>query len=334
MMKPAGWFQVGWSGDIAPGAVVAKTYFGQDIVIYRTDDGVLTALDAYCQHMGAHLGFGGTVCEDRIICPYHGWEWDREGRNVCIPYHDRPNRARRIPTWPVAERNGIVYLWHHWDRSAPDWEVPDVFESQGDHVSGLTYHDCHPDGEIRFGAGTLDPYVVLDNAADPAHFKFVHHTKSIPVVVRSDPDGHLFRVKLGFGSRWRTDPDNARSDALDILEVGVGLSFTALGGEQLPYAVIVLATTPIDDETSEMFQTVWLEHADGDEEPAQLARRMHHATHQLPYDIAIWENQRYLERPAWTASEVRGFTALRRWAERFYDTSTSAPEHITHAALR
>jgi hypothetical protein len=45
---------------------------------------------------------------------------------------------------------------------------------------------------------------------------------------------------------------------------------------------------------------------------------MHHATHQLPRDIEIWEHQRYVERPAWAANEVRGFQALRRWASGFY----------------
>jgi hypothetical protein len=185
-------------------------------------------------------------------------------------------------------------------------------------VAAREYHDAHPDGQIRFGARTLNPYVVLDNAADPAHFRFVHETQSIPVVVHSEPDGPLFRVRLGFGSSWKRDPAHARGDALDILEVGVGLSFTALGGAHLPFVVIVLSTTPIDDTTSEMFQTVWLERVDGDDDPGQLARRMHHATHQLPRDIVIWENQRYLDRPAWATSEVRGFTAIRRWATGFY----------------
>jgi 3-ketosteroid 9alpha-monooxygenase subunit A len=87
--------------------------------------------------------------------------------------------------------------------------------------------------------------------------------------------------------------------------------------------VIVLATTPVDDETSEMFQTVWLEQAPGDDEPGRFEERMHHATHQLPYDIEIWENQRWVERPAWTASEVRGFTALRRWAAGFYEPASA-----------
>jgi hypothetical protein len=277
--------------------------------------------------MGAHFGFGGRVCADRIVCPYHGWEWDRDGSNVLIPYEDRPNRARRIRSWPILERNCIVYLWHDSRGTGPTWEVPDVFGSQGEHVASREYHDAHPDGEIRFGPRTLDPYVVLDNAADPAHFKFVHHSKAIPVVVHSEADGHLFRVRLGFGSSWKRDPEHARGDALNILAVGVGLSFTALGGEHLPYAVIVLSTTPIDEETAEMFQTVWLERIPGDDDPRQLSQRMHHATHQLPLDIEIWEHQRYLDRPAWGASEVRGFTALRKWATGFY-----APEAATRSS--
>ena len=43
-------------------------------------------MDAYCEHLGAHLGYGGTVVEERIRCPFHGWEWNDKGRNVRIPY--------------------------------------------------------------------------------------------------------------------------------------------------------------------------------------------------------------------------------------------------------
>lgn len=318
MMKPSGWFQIGWSTDFPVDTVVSKRYFGEDIVLVRTGDGVLHALDAYCAHMGAHLGVGGTVVGSCLHCPFHGWTWDMEGRNIEIPYADRPNRAVRIRTWEVDERNDMVLLWHHYDGIAPTWQVPDVFEDLGEDVAARDYHPCHPDGQIAFGRRTLNPYVVLDNAADPAHFATVHHQGAVPVVVRSDADGHLFRVRLGFGESWKRDPENATGDALDITEVGVGMSYTALGGKRSPYVVIVLATTPVDEETSEMFQTVWLERAPGDDELGRLAKRMHHATHQLPLDIEIWEHQRYVERPAWTATEVRGFTALRRWASEFH----------------
>jgi phenylpropionate dioxygenase-like ring-hydroxylating dioxygenase large terminal subunit len=318
MMKPSGWFQIGWTGDFPTGEVVAKQFFGREMVLFRTAEGQLHGLDAYCGHMGAHLGFGGQVSEDCVVCPFHGWEWNAEGANVRIPYQDRPNRAVRIWAWPVRERNGLVYLWHHIDGDRPGWDVPDVFEVLGGDVCERSYHDSHQNGEIRFGRRTLDPFVVLDNAADPAHFQTVHQTQAIPTVVTSVPEGNIFRVRLGFGSKWATDPANAKGEALDIVNVGVGLSFTVLGGRISPYVVIVLSTTPVDDQTSEMFQTVWLERAAGDDEPGRLDERMHHATHQLPRDIEIWEHQRYVERPAWTATEVRGFTALRRWASGFH----------------
>ena len=319
MMKPSGWFQIGWSNDFAAGEIVAKHYFGEDLVVLRTESGELHALDAHCRHMGAHLGHGGKVCGDRLVCPFHGWEWSVEGENLRIPYEDRPNKGVRIRTWPIAERNETVYLWHDSRDSAPTWDVPDAFEILGGDFTERVFHRAHPDGEVRFGRRVLDPYVVLDNAADPAHFATVHQTGGVPIVVTSQPDGHLFRVKLGFGKSWISDPENATGDALDIIEAGIGLSYTALGSETTPYAAILLATTPIDDESSEMFQTVWLERAPGDDDPGRLERRMHHATHQLPRDIEIWENQRYLEKAAWTPSEVRGFDALRSWARSFYE---------------
>src|SRR5437588_659352 len=147
MMKPSGWFQIGWSSDFPDGEVVSKRFFDEALVVFRTEAGQVRALDAYCAHMGAHLGVGGRVRGEGIVCPYHGWQWDEQGCNVSIPYEDRPNRARRIRRWPVAERNGLVYLWHHRDMAEPTWHVPDVFESQGGHVAARRYHASHPEGE-------------------------------------------------------------------------------------------------------------------------------------------------------------------------------------------
>ena len=95
-MKPTGWFQVAWSAEIQVCQVHKMTYFGQELVAWRAQDGTVTVMSAYCEHLGAHLGFGGRVEGDRIICPFHGREWNQQGRNVCIPYQDRPNKARTI----------------------------------------------------------------------------------------------------------------------------------------------------------------------------------------------------------------------------------------------
>ena len=54
-MKPTGWFQVAWSAEVGIGEVHQMTYFGQDMVAWRTQSGRLTVMDAYCEHLGAHL---------------------------------------------------------------------------------------------------------------------------------------------------------------------------------------------------------------------------------------------------------------------------------------
>jgi phenylpropionate dioxygenase-like ring-hydroxylating dioxygenase large terminal subunit len=107
-MKPTGWFQVAWSDQVGVGDVHAMKYFGTEMVAWRSESGQVTVMNAYCEHLGAHLGFGGRVQGEVIACPFHGWQWDAEGRNVCIPYEPRPNRGRRMRTFPVAELNESI----------------------------------------------------------------------------------------------------------------------------------------------------------------------------------------------------------------------------------
>ena len=331
MMQPTGWFQIGWSSDFPDRAVESRRYFGQDLVVYRADDGTLHALDAYCGHMGAHLGVGGTVDGDCITCPFHGWVWNGQGQNVDIPYEDRPNRARRLRSWPIVERNDVVYLWNDPTGGAPTWDMPEMFAELGEERATRGYHPPGDDGRVRCGVLQLNPYVVLDNVGDMAHFRTVHGTNDVPTVLSHGPDGHRFLLRLGFGQSWkesgkRGDAERAATgDVLDIVQLGVGVSYSVMGGKQLPAIVIILSTTPVDDDSSEMFQTVWLECAPRDDEPGRLERRMHYACHQLPRDIEIWEHQRYEEHPAWGASEVRPFKAIRAWARGFYVTTEPDP---------
>ena len=57
--------------------------------------------DAYRLHLGAHLGHGGTVEGEDLVCPFHGWHFGRDGRCTNMPY------GRRIP--PTAHaRSGRI----------------------------------------------------------------------------------------------------------------------------------------------------------------------------------------------------------------------------------
>ncbi|MEP2550746.1 MAG: Rieske (2Fe-2S) protein, partial [Marinomonas sp.] len=91
MPYPYGWYPAMLSDDLAVGEVKPLRYFGQDLVIWRGDDGAVRMLDAYCRHLGAHMGYGGKVEGNNLLCPFHSWAYNGEGVVEDIPY------AKRIP---------------------------------------------------------------------------------------------------------------------------------------------------------------------------------------------------------------------------------------------
>ncbi|MGV0654431.1 Rieske 2Fe-2S domain-containing protein [Mycolicibacterium thermoresistibile] len=311
---PTGWFQVAWSADIGERAVVPLHYFGRDLVAFRAADGKVNVLDAYCQHLGANLAHGGCVVDDGIQCPFHGWVWDGEGRNVSIPYEKRPNRGRRIRSYPVTEKNECVYIWHDVAGREPQWEVPDGLVVLGDHVASSRYFPFTDECRTRFDRVKVHPQIIAENAVDPHHFRFVHNTPISPRVLRESHGYPTWSVRVGFGRRWADGVDRP-GDTMNTIEIywsGLGVSFN---GEQTKdgIRVISICATPVDDTHSDIFAGYWIsDHTDA------FAERLAAAKRALPDDIRIWQHQRYLDQPGLAPSEAAGFKELRAWARSFY----------------
>ena len=326
-MTPTGWFQVGWTADVPVGEVVPMHYFDKDLVCFRGHDNQVHILDAHCQHLGANLA-AGCVVEDGIQCPFHGWVWNGEGRNVRIPYQDRPNRGRKVGSHFAAERNETIYLWHDTEGREPTWELPDAFSTLGPHVESPSYHPLSPECRTRFEKVATAPGIVAENAVDPHHFKFVHHLPISPKVLREDADSSTWSTKVGFGRRWDDGVDRA-GDSLNTLEIffsGLGVGFH---GEHTAQGVrlVQLATTPVDQHLSDIFATYWIE-----DEGSDFAERLYSAQQSLPEDVAIWNDQIFIDPPGLATSEAAGFKKLRAWARGFYPEDQLAPRASAHSA--
>lgn len=315
-MKPTGWFQIGWSADLRPEQVKPLRYFGADLVAYRGKDGMVRVHDAYCEHLGAHLGYGGCVTDAGLQCPFHGWVWGPDGSNASIPYQDRPNKARRVRPWHVAECNESIYLWHDADARDPLWEVPDALDAMQPHVAGREFHPVQPDHHTGL---RVHPQTVAENAVDPHHFRFVHGTPISPVVVDEHVNDTTWHSVVGFGKRWATHTGPMPSDTLNTISIlfsGLGVSFNA---EHTAAGVrmISINVTPVDDDSTELFASYWIDKAvDGADD--NYEQRLNEAMLALPDDLNIWEHQRYTDSPALARSEADGFTRLRKWAQGFY----------------
>lgn len=324
-MTPTGWFQVAWSAEIPVGDVHPITYFDREMVAWRSQSGAVTVMDAYCEHLGAHLGHGGRVAGEVIQCPFHGWQWSREGRNVCIPYQDRPNRGRRIRTYPVVERNESIYIWHDIDGRAPYFDVPDVFASFHD---GSSATDYYPPARLYREQLELHPQYVLENGVDFAHFTFVHHTPIVPVFTRHDfhdPVSYVDFTITYEGDETQTI-DHVKS-GVEAINGGLGVAVTKSWG--MVDNRTIAAITPVDERSSDVRFTVYIGRTPGNDTPKTHARAQSSAQaviDQFLADVHIWQHQRYGDPPALTAAENNGFTAIRAWARQFYPDSKGRSE--------
>ncbi|MGF0224896.1 Rieske 2Fe-2S domain-containing protein [Dietzia natronolimnaea] len=318
-MKPTGWFQVAWSAEIPVGHVHRVTAFGEDLVTWRSRSGRATVMDAYCKHLGAHLGHGGTVVDETIQCPFHGWQWNPDGRNTAIPYADRPNLGRKIRTSPVVERNESIYIWHDLEGREPYFDVPDVFTSWDDGTRAEDYHPCHPRTTLVEERLHLHPQYVLENGVDFAHFEFVHKVPIIPVFTRQDFDQPVSYVDFTIAFEGAPGSIEEVDSGVEAINGGLGVAVTRSHG--MVDNRTATCVTPVDDETCDVRFSVWIRRRPdlGDAESAERAARHGRGViEQFEADLAIWRHQKYSDPAALAPGEYEGFTALRTWATQFY----------------
>lgn len=332
-MKPTGWYQVAWSDEIGVGDVHKMKYFGQEMVAWRAESGQLSVMNAYCEHLGAHLGFGGTVVGEVLQCPFHGWQWSSEGRNVCIPYEDRPNRGRRMKTYPVVERNASVYIWHDEFGREPFFEVPDVFASFDDR----TVDDYYPQQRLYEPGLEMHPQYVLENGVDVAHFKYVHGTPISPIFTRHDfdqPTSYVdFTITFEGDDGQRIEDVNSGVEAINA---GLGIAVTKSWG--MIDNRTISCITPVDDSTSDVRFMVYIGRNPAARDPERARAKAEEfgleVIRQFTQDIHIWSHQRYSDPPALAGSEQAGFTAIRNWAKQFYPDGVGGSAADVYAAQK
>jgi 3-ketosteroid 9alpha-monooxygenase subunit A len=312
---------VGFSADIAPGTARPLKYFGQDLVAYRSDGGELHVLDGHCLHLGAHLGHGGKVNGDCIECPYHGWGWGPEGLNRYIPYEDRPNVSKRLRSWPVDERHEWIFVWHDPAGGPPRWELPDLWTTPPHQRSEERDHyRAYPELSVKYEREPVHPQIPLENGPDTVHFKYVHGATVDPMLLDWEVDGPFFRTIAG----WPTPKaDSADGMALKINSVSCGVGGTYSVFEGSVHYRLAFFVTPIDDDTSDLFYSIWWPREPDDDSPTvpevyrERAEKEFLST--LWDDLEIWRYQVYVGKPVLAQQDARPYGALRKWAKQFYE---------------
>lgn len=294
---PNGWYAAVESSALQPGAVLPLIAVGRELVAFRGDDGAAHVLDAFCPHMGAHLG-GGSVRDATLECPYHAWRFAGDGRCVEIPYSDSriPSRAC-VRSYPVRDQDGLVLFWYHAAGKAPDYDVPAVEEAADPGWSGPVTFTSEMVASLQDMA---------ENNVDYTHFRYVH--------------GRDGRRELT--SEFRTD--GPFSTVIERFE-DEGLSFTrftwgpGLALLRIPEVTTVLAaTTPIDRRHVRLLWHFYF--PAGVEDMADSVIDGVVGEHGLGADLPIWRDKVFRDRPLLVKGDGP-IAEFRRWYEQFYEGS-------------
>ena len=301
---PFGWFMVAYADELAPGEVNALKYWSTDLVLWRDDAGEFHLQDAFCPHLGAHLGVGGKVKGDQLECPFHGWTFAGDGACMSIPYSERVNKKAQLRNYPISVRNGMVFAWRHPDGVEPTWEIPVIGE-----VGDPEWSDYYRTSYI---INTV-PQEMAENGVDPAHFRYVHGTDDVAEMESYEMDGPFSTM---LSKQSYVTPRGVTNGRIDVYNYGPGCAKVFFSG--IVDAVNVTATTPIDDEHTEVRFAFTVRKFDDEKMTSTVAGAfVAEINKQIQEDTPIWEHKAFLPVPA-LADTDGPILKFRKWYSQFY----------------
>jgi len=248
--------------------VIPVRLLGEDLVLFRNEDGTYGLIGRFCAHRGVDLSFG-RLENGGLRCLYHGWLYDRGGR--CLeqpaePAHSRFHAKIKHTSYPCEERNGIVfaYLGGGDPPPFPDYDcftAPDAYTFA---FKGLW--------ECNWLQG-------VEGGIDPSHVSFLHR------FLQEDPRdtyGQQFREEVAGTGKTLSQlvSENYRPD-IEVEPTEYGLRVFAVRelAEDIRHVRVTnllfpnAFTVPIDDE-NHLWYMIFYDFQDTTDKETLLQQRL------------------------------------------------------------
>jgi phenylpropionate dioxygenase-like ring-hydroxylating dioxygenase large terminal subunit len=285
---PLGWYPVMLASELAVGEVKPLRYFSTELAIWRGEDGTVRMVDAYCRHLGAHMGHGGKVSGNLLECPFHSWRYDGdEGVVKEIPYAKIiPPQVKRkcTRTWHIREVNRIIWMWYHPQDAAPLFEVVENPEATDPEWSDFQIFEWTIFGSIQNMA---------ENGVDFAHFKYIHGTASYPSGELFWGEGYdrssVLKAKMG-------TPRGEVDGQITTASQGPGQNWVRFTG--ICETLLIACIIPVEKDRLSVRYLYTQPKAQKDGPGAGVARAIiADVNKQMDQDKVVWDRMRYEPNP-------------------------------------
>lgn len=323
---PFGWYAMAYSKDLAPKDVKPLFFFDQHLVLFRTENGDAQLLEPYCPHLGAHIGHGGKVVGESIACPFHAWQFNINGEVTSIPYaNSMPKRATQGPclhSFPMQERNQMIWAWYHPQKAQPSFDIEDVPEFSDPNWSELDTYEWEINTNLQESG---------ENAVDIAHFVYVHNTQDMPKATiklnGAQRVTDMITTTPAIDDEGNMDLEHMEEMRLTSSNYGPGMAVQVFA--KAFKTVMMGSMVPITKDKI-LLRFAFTKPSDISEQFNMLTDFLiEEIVRQVKHDIPIWQNKIYRENPILCDGDGP-IAKYRRWFEQFYaddggDHSASTP---------
>jgi len=170
------WQLVCHVSDVAkPGDYMTLDLLGERAAVVRGRDDKLRAFVNVCRHRAARVlaGDKGT-CQGRIVCPYHGWNYDLDGKLKAVPAETSfpgLNKAK-LGLVPLALEIAHGFVFVRFDGSGPS--MAEILASVADMLRHYRIEEMVPIGSVWWREIEVDWKNVMDNYLEGYHVPLGH----------------------------------------------------------------------------------------------------------------------------------------------------------------
>ncbi|RVT43625.1 aromatic ring-hydroxylating oxygenase subunit alpha [Sphingobium algorifonticola] len=158
----------------AKGAWHSLDYLGESIIVVRGEDGAVRAFTNVCRHRGSRIVDGISGCARKLVCPYHAWTYDLDGRLVGVPQKsDYPGLdIDRHGLTPVDMNIWRGFIFVRLVREGPS--VADMMAPYDDQIAPYRFENLTALGRVILRPRDVNWKNVADNYSDGLHIPVAH----------------------------------------------------------------------------------------------------------------------------------------------------------------
>jgi carnitine monooxygenase subunit len=157
-----------------PGDYHALDFLGEPLVAVRQRDLGVQAFFNVCRHRAARLLDGAGNCPGRIVCPYHAWTYDLDGRLAAVPqrkeFAEFSSERYGLKTLETEVYRGFVFV--RLKSGLPS--VAQMLAPYADELASLRLEELQPLGRVTFRVRDVNWKNVTDNYSDAMHIPVAH----------------------------------------------------------------------------------------------------------------------------------------------------------------